>query len=224
MAKYCRERQLSPKLFDSKSFRTISLGKKGKKGVIGCPKKQYSGGKCKVGTRLQTILHPEGSERCPIGTGGRELKKRRKNPSSMYGYYVMTYGGGQYQSIGWYATRKEAEEELRRIMLRGSWEGMPPKIEPAYRVGVTRYRDNPGKVISHKKALQLTQRIIRYARKLYKHEQHGVRYENPGEMYHRKKFAKYMEELEKYPIGSINYVTTLAQAYEHLRSAEQSLY
>jgi hypothetical protein len=79
-AKYCRERQLSPGLFDPRSFRVIPLGKSGKKGIIGCPKGHWSrkAKKCKVGTRLQSILYPVGGERCP--RPGLELKKYRRNP------------------------------------------------------------------------------------------------------------------------------------------------
>lgn len=48
----------------------------------------------------------------------------------MVGFFVMKYGGGKYQSVGWYATRAEAEAEVKRIMQIGAWSGMPPKIEP----------------------------------------------------------------------------------------------
>lgn len=155
-AQYCRERQLSPRMFAKRSFRTIALGASGKKGVIGCPEGEYKRGKCGVGTRLQTILHPVGSRGCP--KGGLELKKRKRNP-----------------------------------------------------VGV----------MSHRKALTLTKKIIAYAKRLMKHERAGVR-ENPGVEYHKQKFIYYMKELEKYRIASKRYIEVLAKAYEHLQSMEDS--
>ena len=78
-AKYCRERQLDPHGFAKGSFRTIRLGAK-KKGVIACAKGKYRSGRCGVGMKLQTILHPVGTRGCPVG--GLELKKRTKNPIS----------------------------------------------------------------------------------------------------------------------------------------------
>lgn len=152
-ARYCRERQIDPREFDRRSFRTITLGK-GKKGVIGCIEGQYKGGKCGVGTKLQTILHPVGSKGCP--KGGIELKKRKHNP-----------------------------------------------------------------VISHRKALALTKKIIVYAKRLSKHERVGIR-KNPGVEYHKQKFIYYMKELEKYRIASKTYIEILAKAYEHLQSMEDS--
>lgn len=70
-AKYCRERLVSPGVFDKKSFRTIRLGSGGKKGIVACEKRKYVRDRCKDGMRLQSILHPEGSEKCP--RGGAEL-------------------------------------------------------------------------------------------------------------------------------------------------------
>lgn len=84
-------------------------------------------------------------------------------------------------------------------------------------------KKNPVKVISHRQALQLTKRIISYAKKLFKHEIEGTkRYKNPGESYHMSKFMFYMKELEKYKVGSTPYISTLAKAYEHLQDAEAS--
>ncbi len=85
VAQYCREWRLSPKLFDPRSFRTITLGAGPKRGIIGCPKGYWSDKikKCRVGTRLQSILIPEGGEECPVG--GIEIRKRRKrNPGEEY--------------------------------------------------------------------------------------------------------------------------------------------
>lgn len=82
-------------------------------------------------------------------------------------------------------------------------------------------KKNPARVISHKQALALTKKVMAYAKKLYRHEQAGVR-ENPGAGYHDRKFLAYMKELEKYAIGSQPYIATLAKAYEHLESARAS--
>ena len=74
-AKYCRKRLVSPKLFHPKSFRVIPLSEeKGVKGIIGCPKGYYSirTGRCKVGTRMQSMLYPVGHGKCP--RPGLELK------------------------------------------------------------------------------------------------------------------------------------------------------
>jgi len=56
---YMRCRQAPPSKFDSRSLRTVST-KTGNKLIIGCPKGEYSAKtkRCKVGTRLQSILKP----------------------------------------------------------------------------------------------------------------------------------------------------------------------
>jgi hypothetical protein len=68
-AKYCRERQASPRKFDRRSFRTKPIGKI--RIVVGCPKGKWSparqretGKGCKVGLRIQTILRPKSSPKC----------------------------------------------------------------------------------------------------------------------------------------------------------------
>jgi hypothetical protein len=45
------------------------------------------------------------------------------------GWYVMTWGGGRYGSVAWYATREVAQGEVDRRMMGGAWQGMPPKVE-----------------------------------------------------------------------------------------------
>jgi hypothetical protein len=202
-AKYCRERQLSPSLFDLKSFRTIPLGK-GKKGVIGCPKKHFHSGKCAVGTRLQTILHPEGSGQCPRGAGGRELAKRKHNP--------MTRTGLEYPEAGSQEAYEWAER-MHKIKARKRRKNPEAAVSTAAIPTVSK------NVVSHKKALALTKKIVRYAKQLGIHE----RAENPGESYHDRKFLMYMRELDKYKIGSQPYIATLAKAYEHLESAKASI-
>ncbi len=54
-------KQVEPKEnFDPRSFRTINLGKSGKKATIGCPVGEWMPNKkkCKVGTRIQRIMTP----------------------------------------------------------------------------------------------------------------------------------------------------------------------
>lgn len=46
-----------------------------------------------------------------------------------HGFYVMTWGGGRYTSVSWHSTREEADREVARLILVGSWRGMPPKVE-----------------------------------------------------------------------------------------------
>ena len=82
-------------------------------------------------------------------------------------------------------------------------------------------RKNPVKVISHRQALALTKKIVAYGKKLFRHEQAGVR-ENPGINDHMQKFLFYTKELEKYVVGSRPYIELLAKAYEHLESVEAS--
>jgi len=73
------------------------------------------------------------------------------------------------------------------------------------------YKKNP---FSGEKAVKLTKKLIR--------AYEAFRQENPGKSYHDQKFMSYMKELEKYAIGSVPYIGTLAKAYEHLESAKES--
>lgn len=54
---YIRKRQANPKDFDKRSFRIKTINKKTKL-VIACPKGKYNNksNKCKVGTKVQSIL------------------------------------------------------------------------------------------------------------------------------------------------------------------------
>jgi hypothetical protein len=46
-----------PKKYDKDSMRTIDIdAEKGIKAVIGCPKGNFKGGKCEVGTQVQSYL------------------------------------------------------------------------------------------------------------------------------------------------------------------------
>lgn len=111
VAKYCRSRQLSPKLFDKRSFRVITLGSKGKKGIIGCPKGKWSEKtkKCKVGTKLQSILIPVGMEGCV--RGGMELL-RKKNPYTRTGLYYPKKGSEE--AYEWARKMRRLREFKRR--------------------------------------------------------------------------------------------------------------
>lgn len=73
-------------------------------------------------------------------------------------------------------------------------------------------------VMSADKAMRLTKKVIAYAKDLREEYQ-----KNPGQSYHDQKFLMYMKELEKYKLGSVPYIRTLAKAYEHLESAKESM-
>lgn len=64
--RYCRARKASPAKFAKRSLRTTKRGKV--RIVIGCPKGKWDKRKkrCKVGTRVQTILYPLGSPKCRV--------------------------------------------------------------------------------------------------------------------------------------------------------------
>jgi len=59
-AKYIHKVIKNKDEFDSRSFRTIPLGKSGKKAVVGCPVGQWQPRKkrCKVGMKIQKKLIP----------------------------------------------------------------------------------------------------------------------------------------------------------------------
>jgi hypothetical protein len=82
---------------------------------------------------------------------------RKSNPMHSEGYYVMKWLGDRYGSVGWYKTKAEAEQEVKRIYSIGAWSGMPPKIEAAVRIdglrGVRR-KNNPMKKLSKSQVLQ----------------------------------------------------------------------
>ena len=63
-ARYTRHRQRPPSRFDPRSFRTISIGK-GQKAGVGCRKGAWDNRRrrCKIGTRIQTILKPKKGRR-----------------------------------------------------------------------------------------------------------------------------------------------------------------
>lgn len=47
----------------------------------------------------------------------------------MKGFYVMSWGGGRYTSVAWYARREDADAEVKRRLVSGSWSGKPPRVE-----------------------------------------------------------------------------------------------
>jgi hypothetical protein len=156
VAKYCRERQIDPRKFAKGSFRTIPLGH-GKKGVIGCIKGKYHRGRCGVGTKLQTILHPVGAKGCKVG--GTELQKRKRN------------------------------------------------------------------LMTDRQALALTKKVVAYGKKLMKHEKAEIRrgrMNNPADS-HLQKFLQHVKTLEKYAVGSKEYIDKLAVAYGHLKAAKEAM-
>lgn len=46
----------------------------------------------------------------------------------MKGYRVETFGGDRYTSVGWYARRFDAELHFQRLLDKGAWNGMPPRV------------------------------------------------------------------------------------------------
>ena len=54
---FIRERLVSPRAFDPRSFRTEKRGKH--RIIVACPKGHFHDEKCQVGTRAQVVLHPK---------------------------------------------------------------------------------------------------------------------------------------------------------------------
>lgn len=48
------------------------------------------------------------------------------------GYYVLKWGGGQYQSVEWCLREVDADAKCKQIKDSGQWSGMPPKVVPAW--------------------------------------------------------------------------------------------
>lgn len=146
------------------------------------------------------------------------MKKRKKN-SANEGYYVMKWGGGRYTSVAWFPTKADAQREVDRIKMVGAWSGMPPKIESSLKGKYTR---NPVRVISDRQALALTKKVIAYGKRLLAHERSELR-QNPveGEQVHR--FIEAIKKLDKFVVGSRDYIETLAQAYEHLKMVKRQM-
>ncbi len=113
-ATYCPE-QLAPKgRFDPRSFRTVVTD--GHRVTVGCPKGKWDPRRrrCKVGTRAQRILHPEGEGVCPLP--GREVR-RGANP--WWGRVLI----GRRPALpgrlrGPFASKAAARKELRGVAAR----------------------------------------------------------------------------------------------------------
>jgi hypothetical protein len=206
-ARYCRERQTSPSVFAAGSFRTIRLGKK-KKGVIACPKGHYHDGQCGVSTQLQTILHPVGTKGCPVG--GLELKKKKRNP----------FIAESQIRIG---TQHELEHTTDRVIARKiACDHL--REDPKYYTHLQKmekmYKKN---YLSDRQALALTKKVVAFGKKLIRHELSEIRRgrkNNPAES-HLGKFLGHMKTLEKYAVGSKDYIDKLAEAYGHLKAAKE---
>jgi hypothetical protein len=80
------------------------------------------------------------------------------------------------------------------------------------------YSENPVKNPISKADIQEAVALGKRVYRLYK----SVRKKNPGKSYHDQRFLSFMKELDKYVIGSAPYIATLAKAYEHLQSAQDS--
>lgn len=80
------------------------------------------------------------------------------------------------------------------------------------------YRENPvrSNAVSTKEALALTKKVLSYAERIQRG--YEAYKKNPGEIYHTRKFLKYMKELEKHKLGSCQYMVTLAKANEHVKA------
>ncbi len=107
-AEFCPERIEDPKKFDRRSLRTVKSGDH--RITVGCPKGKYDAKKkmCKVGTRIQRILHPEGERgTCPIG--GREVKRNPAEPKLRVWVHVKGEKKG-YSGYGEFNEIKEAAD------------------------------------------------------------------------------------------------------------------
>ena len=49
------------------------------------------------------------------------------------GYYVMSWMGGRYGSVAWYKEQSDANKECQRLLIMGSWSGMPPTVHPSFK-------------------------------------------------------------------------------------------
>lgn len=140
----------------------------------------------------------------------------------MYGYRENPASCGSQRKISQRQIQRGIQHELehtrsRKVSRKIACDHL--REDPYYYTHLAKmekqYKKNP---MSPEKALRLTRKVIAYAKDLRKDYQ-----ENPGQNYHDQKFIQYMKELEKYPVGSVPYIGTLAKAYEHLESAKESM-
>jgi len=64
-ARYCRMRLADPREFDPESFRMKKV-KGGVELVVGCPAGKFHRGKCRVGTKAQSMLKRKAGGTCPV--------------------------------------------------------------------------------------------------------------------------------------------------------------
>lgn len=50
------------------------------------------------------------------------------------GWYVETWGAGRYGSVAFAGKRADADAEVRRMVERGAWHGMRPRVTSAARI------------------------------------------------------------------------------------------
>ena len=75
--RYARHRLQSPIRFDPRSFRTVDVGRKGHtKLIVACPKGEYVGGRCRVGTQTQAILYTRVKSHSRKGRRVRSYRRR----------------------------------------------------------------------------------------------------------------------------------------------------
>jgi hypothetical protein len=78
------------------------------------------------------------------------------------------------------------------------------------------WRENPIKGLVTKDGIRKAIALSKKITKLYG----VVRRKNPEVGEHQQKFLFYMQELEKYVVGSVPYIRVLARAYAHLQSVK----
>ncbi|MEM5810223.1 MAG: hypothetical protein QW156_05025 [Candidatus Aenigmatarchaeota archaeon] len=110
---YCREEVADPRLFDKRSFRTVSP-RKDVRIIIACLKGQWDEKRqrCKVGTRTVSILRKVGTPKCPV------FKRTKKSLSELTAFEgmeilpVVFYGALGYLA---YTGFKRIEERLTEL-------------------------------------------------------------------------------------------------------------
>lgn len=141
--------------------------------------------------------------------GGLELKKRVRNP----------FIAESQIRIG---TKHELEHTTDRAIARKiACDHL--REDPKYYTYLAKmekmYKKNPKKYMSDRQALALTKKVIAYGKRLAKHEQSEIRRGNPASG-HIGKFVEQMKTLEKYAVGTKEYIDKLAEAYSHLKAAK----
>jgi hypothetical protein len=137
----------------------------------------------------------------------------------MYGYRENPASCSRCRKISQRQIQRGIQHELehtksRRVSRRIACDHL--REDPYYYTHLLKmekqYKKNP---VSVDNAVRITKKLVR--------AYEAYRKENPGQNYHDQKFIQYMKELEKYTVGSVPYIGTLAKAYEHLESAKESM-